>query len=106
MEVGMKMVQIASVLVLVATAAHAGSHGEVKGNDTWSCEAEAVAVEIAAQHCSSYGKDPRITSVHRQYGDFIAFNCLWTPYIARFQLPGVPTRSACSPPHPTVLPTK
>jgi hypothetical protein len=33
--------------------------------------------------------------VHRMYGDYIAFNCLWRPDIARYQIPAVRTRSSC-----------
>jgi hypothetical protein len=33
--------------------------------------------------------------VHRQYGDFIAFACLWSPYINRYAMPAVATRSTC-----------
>jgi hypothetical protein len=71
-----------------------------RGNDTggiipWSCENEAAAQAIAAAHCSYYGKYQRISSVHRQYGDYIAFNCLWNPRQNQFALPAVPTRSAC-----------
>jgi hypothetical protein len=33
--------------------------------------------------------------VHRQYGDFIAFSCLWSPYINPYALPAVPTRYSC-----------
>jgi hypothetical protein len=70
------------------------------GNDTggiipWSCENEAVAQQIAALYCARWDKYHRITSVHRQYGDYIAFNCLWSPHINRYALPAVPTRSAC-----------
>ena len=89
------------IAVVVTTAgAHAQSY--VKGNDTggiitWSCESEAAAAEIAAAHCAGYGKYPRITSVHRQYGDMIGFNCLWSPHIAHFAIPAVRTRrSACA----------
>ena len=83
---------------LSASVAHAQAY--VKGNDTggiitWSCENEAAAPAIAAQHCAGWGKYPRITSVHRQYGDYIAFNCLWNPRLARWAMPAVPTRSAC-----------
>ena len=97
----MKTVLIASVLVLAATAANAGSYGRIKGNDTggiipWSCEAEAVALDAAVEHCSSYGKYPRITSVHRQYGDYIAFNCLWAPSVNRYAIPAVGTRAICA----------
>ena len=72
----------------------------LKGNDTggiipWSCESEAAAPELAADFCARFGKYPRITSVHRRYGDYITFHCLWTPYIGRFQIPPVATRYSC-----------
>ena len=67
------------------------------GNDTggiipWSCENEAMAQQIAAAYCARWDKYHRITSVHRQYGDFIAFACLWSPHINRYALPAVATR--------------
>jgi hypothetical protein len=70
-------------------------------NDTggiipWSCENEAMAPQITAEYCARWDKYPRITSVHRRYGDFIAFNCLWTPHTAHYALPAVRTRSACA----------
>ena len=76
----------------------------VKGNDTggiiaWSCEAEAAARAIAAEHCAWYGKGYRITGVHRQPGENISFHCLWNPHIARIQLPPVGVRSYCGRPH-------
>jgi hypothetical protein len=80
-------------------------HGEGPGpiyhaNDTggiipWSCENEAAAQAIAAQYCARWDKYHRITSVHRQYGDYIAFACLWSPYVNRYALPAVPTRAYC-----------
>ena len=86
-------------LMLSASAA-AAQDTYVKGNDTggiisWSCEAEAAAPAIAAEHCARFDKFHRITSVHRQYGDYIAFQCLWNPRIARFAMPAVRTRSVC-----------
>jgi hypothetical protein len=76
----------------------------VKGNDTggiitWSCESEAAARAIAAEHCAWYGKSARITGVHRKYGEHISFNCLWNPRSAHFQLPAVGVRSTCNRPH-------
>ena len=70
------------------------------GNDTggiisWSCENEAMAQQIAAEYCARWDKYHRITSVHRQYGDFIGFNCLWSPHVNRYALPAVPTRNTC-----------
>ena len=71
-----------------------------RGNDTggiipWSCENEVDAREIAGAFCAGCDKFARITSVHRMYGDYIAFNCLWRPDIARYQIPAVRTRSSC-----------
>jgi hypothetical protein len=71
-----------------------------RGNDTggiipWSCENEAVAQEVAGTYCAGWNKYARITSVHRIYGDYIAFVCLWRPDIARYQLPATRTRSSC-----------
>jgi hypothetical protein len=79
----------------------AGAQAQVyRGNDTggiipWSCENEAAARETAGAYCAGWNKYARITSVHRMYGDYIAFNCLWRPDIAPYQLPAVRTRSSC-----------
>jgi len=88
-------------LALFSAGAHAQSYGFVyRGNDTggiipWSCEAEAQARDIAGAFCASYNKFARITSVHRMYGDYIAFHCLWRPDTARYQIPVVRTRASC-----------
>jgi hypothetical protein len=72
-----------------------------QGNDTggiipWSCENEAFAADIAAHYCARWDKYSRITGVHRHYGDYISFNCLWNPRQARWALPRVATRKhAC-----------
>jgi hypothetical protein len=92
--------------VLVPTSAqaqfwHSGPEVLVwHGNDTggiipWSCEAEAVAREAAAGFCARYGKYGRITGVNRQYGDYISFNCLWSPYVDHYARPAVAMRTAC-----------
>ena len=67
------------------------------GNDTggiiaWSPPAEHAARDTAAAHCAGYGKFARITGVRRQYGNYISFNCLWHPRIARYALQEVRTR--------------
>jgi hypothetical protein len=67
----------------------------LKGNDTggiiaWSPSSELQARELTDQFCARWGKYPRITGVHRQYGDYISFNCLWNPRVARYALPEVP----------------
>jgi hypothetical protein len=84
----------------VVGAAHAQPY--LKGNDTggiiaWSCEAEYMAPRIAANHCAWYNKYPRITGVHRQDGDYISFQCLWNPRLARFAMPAVRTRTRACP---------
>ena len=71
------------------------------GNDTggiipWSCENEAIAPRAAGAFCAQYRKYARITGVTRRYGDYISFNCLWSPYVARYDLPAMPTRSYCA----------
>jgi hypothetical protein len=81
------------------------------GNDTggiipWSCENEASAQAAAAAYCAQWHKYSRITGVNRQYGDYISFNCLWTPNIGRSDLPPVPTRTASCQGEPPRLLTK
>ena len=94
----MRATMLAAILVLFGSA---GARAQVyHGNDTggiipWSCENEAMAQQIAADYCMRWDKYHRITSVHRQYGDFIAFNCLWSPHVNPYALPAVRTRSSC-----------
>lgn len=83
-------------------SAHAQS-AYIKGNDTggiiaWSCESELAARDLAAAHCAWYGKRHRITGVHRQYGDYISFHCLWDARKAHFSIPPVRTRTRACPP--------
>ncbi|HEY1475845.1 MAG TPA: hypothetical protein VGF53_17380 [Pseudolabrys sp.] len=56
----------------------------VKGNDTggiisWSPDHELIAPQWAAEHCAHYKKFAQITSIGRQYGNYIAFDCNWRP---------------------------
>jgi hypothetical protein len=98
----MRVTLALSVMSVAFALSVSASHAQAvaRGNDTggiisWSCENEVAAPAIAAAHCAGWGKYPRISSVRRQYGDYIAFHCLWNPYQARWALPAVPTRSAC-----------
>lgn len=96
----MRVVVAAVGLTLLLVPAGARAQAYVQGNDTggiisWSCDNEVAAPQLAAAHCAAYGKYPRITSVSRQYGDYIGFNCLWDPRINRFAIPAVPVRSSC-----------
>jgi hypothetical protein len=73
------------------------------GNDTggiipWSCRIEPVAGRIAATHCARYNKYARITGVQRHPGDYISFECLWSPHVDTFARPAVPLYSrGCAP---------
>jgi hypothetical protein len=82
---------IAAMLSL-GMPAHAGRfiaiYGLV-GNDTggiipWSPDNEYFRMAIASDHCARYRKIARITSVHRQYGDYIGFRCLFGPQYGPF----------------------
>jgi hypothetical protein len=36
---------------------------------------------LAADHCARWGRLAHITSVHRRYGDYIAFVCIDKPWM-------------------------
>lgn len=96
--------RVALVLAVIGTALSAASASAqvTRGNDTggiipWSCENEEAAPDITAEFCARWDKYPRITGVHRLYGDYISFNCLWNPKQAHWILPPVHTRrNACT----------
>ena len=106
MRGGLRLFAVGLAIVVSASGARAQSGVPpilevVKGNDTggiipWSCEAEAMAKELAATYCGYHDKFARITSVDRQYGNYIAFNCLWRANVARHAIPEVRTRSICA----------
>jgi hypothetical protein len=84
-RLGMKLLPLALTLVV----ASCGVYGP-KGNDTggiipWSPEAEYAAMAIAHDNCARFGKHPRITSIRRNYGDYIAYVCVFDrgPYVVR-----------------------
>ena len=87
MRVALRLSLIGLAMILAVTGAHAQVY---RGNDTggiipWSCENEVVAREVAGDHCARYSKFARITSVHRVYGNYIGFNCLWRPALRAMQ---------------------
>jgi hypothetical protein len=60
-----------------------GVHGPT-GNYTggiipWSAEAERDALDIAQRNCSKYNEYAVITSIRREYGDYIVYECQWQP---------------------------
>lgn len=71
------------VVLGLTLASCVGVYGP-KGNDTggiipWSPEAERDALDIAQSNCSHFNKYAAITSIHRVYGDYIAYACWWHP---------------------------
>ena len=59
-----------------------------KGNDTggiipWSPENEQNSFKIASEQCARWNKLPVATSIHRQYGDYISYKCVWEPVVVR-----------------------
>jgi hypothetical protein len=59
-----------------------------KGNDTggiipWSPENEQNSFRIASEQCGRWNKLPVATSIHRQYGDYISYKCVWEPVVVR-----------------------
>jgi hypothetical protein len=58
-----------------------------KGNDTggiipWSPENERDSFAIASEQCARWNKYPIATSIHRRYGDYIGYKCVWNPPVA------------------------
>jgi hypothetical protein len=70
----------AVILLLASLSAAQAQPVTMTANDiggiiSWSPEAEAVAKPTAQAHCAYFGKLARITSVYRQYGHYIGFEC-------------------------------
>jgi hypothetical protein len=67
---------------VLAMPAYAGWFDALQGNDTggiipWSADIEPSAADRAGNHCATYNKIAVITSVHRTYGDYIGFICVF-----------------------------
>ena len=70
-------------LLSIPVRADWGPYGLV-GNDTggiipWSPETEFYRLAIAGDFCARWRKVAHISSVHRQYGDYIGFHCYFPP---------------------------
>ena len=78
-------------IVLAAASAAMASGAEftgpgpgITGNDTGGIFPYSPAVaglyqQIADGHCARYGRLAKVTSVHRSYGDYVAFVCYDRP---------------------------
>jgi hypothetical protein len=69
-----------ALTILAAPASAGWWWWEPRGNDTggiitWSPEIELVYPEMAADYCARWNKQAIITSVNRNYGDYIGFRC-------------------------------
>ncbi len=75
----------AATSAAMASGAEAGGPGPgVTGNDTggifpYSAGVEGIYQQIADDHCARYGRMAKVTSVHRIYGDYVAFVCYDRP---------------------------
>lgn len=75
----MKRQAILLAILALALGGCTGVYG-AKGNDSggiipWSPEAEASALDIAQRNCAWSNQYAVITSVHREYGDYIGYRC-------------------------------
>ena len=74
------MVKLLAVVFLLAGLTSAQAQLYIVGNDiggmiSWTPESERVASAVTGAHCAAWGKEARITSVYRQYGHYIGFEC-------------------------------
>ncbi len=84
----MTMKAILLAAIGLALASCAGVSGP-KGNDTggiipWSPENERQALWLADNNCRAYSKYARISSINRNYGDYIGYVCLFERPRRRF----------------------
>lgn len=74
------MAKLLAVVFLLAGLTSAQAQLYIVGNDiggmiSWTPENERVAFAVTGAHCAAWGKEARITSVYRQYGHYIGFEC-------------------------------
>jgi len=73
---------VAVVLSVVLSACGPGRG--ITGNDTggiipYSPAIEGSYRELAADYCARWGRLSHVTSVHREYGDYVSFVCIDNP---------------------------
>ena len=76
------MSKLLPVLFLLTAVTGAQAQLYIVGNDiggmiSWTPESERVAFAVSGGHCAAYGKQARITSIYRQYGHYIGFECVF-----------------------------
>ena len=71
------------VLVMNSVAAFADTvHPGLTGNDTggiiqWTPATDHIYRDIAVAHCAHWNRLTSITSIHRAYGEYIGFQCIY-----------------------------
>jgi hypothetical protein len=89
----MRVSALLLALLVIATATGAGGPAMagllgpgpgITGNDTggiipYDPTVNHIYRRLAADHCARWGRLAHITSVHRRYGDYIAFVCIDKP---------------------------
>jgi hypothetical protein len=74
--------KLLALAFLLAGLTTAQAQFYIVGNDiggmiSWSPESERVAFAMSDAHCAGYGKLAHVTSVYRQYGHYIGFECVF-----------------------------
>ena len=80
---------LALVCLFLLTAWFDGPGPGITGNDSGGIipyplvashggNIRAVAQAMAAEHCARYRKFAVITTIHREYGDYVVFECRWS----------------------------
>jgi hypothetical protein len=83
------MSKMLALALLAAGLSAAQAQPYIAGNDTggmipWTPENQRYAVAASQDHCAYYGKVAYLTSVFRQYGNYIGFACAFPRgYIVR-----------------------
>ena len=81
------LASLTGVLTLAAGTAIAEISGPwpgIVGNDTggiipYAPDLENLYPQIARDYCASWGRLSHVTSVHREYGDYVSFVCIDNP---------------------------
>jgi len=70
---------MAALVLSIGWGAFGSKGNDIGGIIPWSPEAEANALDVAQANCDQFNKFAVITSIHRVYGDYIAYACWWHP---------------------------
>jgi hypothetical protein len=82
--VALGLILAAGTTTLASGARFTGPGPGVTGNDTggifpYSPAVEPIYQQIADDHCARWARLAKVTSIHRVYGDYVAFVCYDRP---------------------------